>query len=134
MESFVQEEKTQSDIIDLLIEMLFQYPHHVFIADYQHNSFKKDLLNLNDENVLQVMDYSMNYLNVFQDEAQGAHWTQSQSSVHPVVCYYPCKGNECNDVVRNEIIVITDDLKHDAAAVSVFEEKVDIELQKLRQH
>ena len=58
--------------------------------------------------LLQVLDFSQNYLNVYQDEAQGAHWDHTQTVIHPIVNYYI--GPDGN-LVTEEHIMISDAVK-----------------------
>ena len=54
-----------------------------------------------------------------QFEAQSNNFNCRQSSIFPLVCFFPCPL--CNALVTHEICCITDDLGHDAYAVRVLE-------------
>ena len=56
-----------------------------------------------------VMDVGMNIAHKMLDEPQGAHWSQRQSTVHPIVTYCPCSRKICDMVVTNEIVMINPD-------------------------
>lgn len=48
-----------------------------------------------------------------------AHWAKVQVTIHPVVCFYSCS---CGDPepVRDSVIIVSNDAKHDSHAVAVF--------------
>ena len=73
--------------------------------------------NLKEGQLLQVLDFGQNYMNVFQDEPQGSHWDHMQTVIHPIVNYYIGKDGK----LVTEHIMITDDLSHDKFAVKEFE-------------
>ena len=75
--------------------------------------------NLKPGQLLQVLDFGQNYLNIYQDEPQGAHWDHTQTVIHPIVNYYIGPDGK---LVTDEHIMISDDLKHDKYAVKAFEE------------
>ena len=80
----------------------------------------KKQLNVGD--VMMIMDFAQNWTHHRQDEIQGRYWSQKQSTLHPIVVYYPCQEN-CNNLVCEELMMISDDLKHDGYAVNAFIEK-----------
>ena len=55
-----------------------------------------------------------------QDEPAGVHWEHPQITVHPTSVYYRCLNKCCNEIVREDIIHISDDKKYDKHAVSTF--------------
>ena len=59
------------------------------------------------------MDFSENYAFHVQDEAQGYHWTHSNCTVHPVVCYYNVNG----DLQHCNFCFLSNDLNHDVSMV-----------------
>ena len=65
---------------------------------------------------LVTLDFAENYTFESQDEVQGAHWTNNQATVHPIVIYY--KENE--ELISKSFCIISDSLKHDAVAVHSF--------------
>jgi len=121
-----KKEGTVRDAIESLMTALGPFGEHLFLAKWQHEAFKEAISNIQENEVVQVLDFAQNYLCLYQDEAQGAHWAHNQATVHPVVTYYRCK---CGDSIREESIIISDDLKHDSSAVDCFERKVDTHLE-----
>lgn len=124
-----KKEGTVKDVIESLVRALEPFGEHLFFAKWQHEAFKHAITNIHENEVVQVLDFAQNYLCLYQDEAQGAHWAHNQATVHPIVSYYKCL---CGDSVREESIVISDDLKHDASAVDLFETRVDAHLKTNR--
>ena len=76
--------------------------------------------NLKEGQLLQVLDFGQNYMNVYQDEPQGPHWDHAQTVIHPIVNFYIGKDEK---LVTEEHIMITHDLKHDKFAVREFEKR-----------
>ena len=62
----------------------------------------------------------MNMMLFAQDEPSSTHWDHPQLTIHPTDVFYRCPNNECNEIVREDIIHITDDKHHDKHAVNVF--------------
>ena len=122
-------QETIGSVIDLAIADINAIAEHLFRADWQFEAFKTQKSSLKSKECLQVLDFSQNYLCVYQDEAQGAHWYHNQVTVHPVVSYYKCP---CGDTIREESIILSDDLQHDAHAVNVFMDVVDKHLKEVR--
>ena len=65
-------------------------------------------------------DFSQNLLLIIQEEVSAAHWDHEQATVHPTVVYYI---GVCGELIKEEIIHITGDQKHDHNAVSEFQKK-----------
>ena len=107
---------------------LQKYPGHIYRAKWQHQQVQTCMDNLDEDTVLMMMDFSENYRCQFQYESQSAYFDQRQVTVHPLFFYYKENlqgdGNiSKNFLVKHSIIVISNDLKHDAFAVRSFEEK-----------
>ena len=90
---------------------------HQFMKIWQLKQFNITLRNLRKGQILLVHDFSQNLLLFAQDEVPGAHWDHEQATIHPTVAYYI---GPCGKVIKEEIIHITGDKKHDHYAVSVF--------------
>ena len=63
------------------------------------------------------MDFSENYAFHVQDEAQGYHWTHSNCTVHPLVCYSNMNG----DLQHCNFCFLSNDLNHDVSTDTVYE-------------
>jgi hypothetical protein len=66
------------------------------------------------------MEFAENYSSRPQDGPQGCHWNNSQTMIHPVVASYMCHVPECQLVITDSVIFISDDLTHDQHAVQHF--------------
>ena len=82
--------------------------------------FKNTLQHLQIGQVLFVHDFQMNLMLFVQDEPAGVHWEHPQITVHPTSVFYQCLNKCCNEIVREDIIHISDDKKHDKHAESTF--------------
>ena len=69
-------------------------------------------------------DFAENRRNEHQNQPSSAHWTYTQSTLHPIKCNYRCPQSECTETVTEKLIFITDRNKHDPHAVNAFEDKV----------
>ena len=49
-------------------------------------------------------------------------WCRKQTTLHPIIAYYPCPY-KCGHLVCDEIMILSNDLKHDSFAVNTFVEK-----------
>lgn len=100
---------------------LYEINPHAFIAAQQSKflSHSKETLKANEFIIL--LDFSENYSFVVQDEVQGWHWANAQCTIHPFVIYY--KDDE-NVLQHRSIVMIAESLKHDFAAVNLFQEKL----------
>jgi hypothetical protein len=67
-----------------------------------------------------VMDFAQNFVHKVQNEPQAAHWHRHQTTLHPFVCYYLCPTS-CNNLIRDEVVMISDDRTHDSYAVETFQ-------------
>ena len=75
-----------------------------------------------------VQDFARNFVLNFQDEPKDLHWDHNQVTVHPTVIYRCCLTKGCDELITEEIIHVTPDLKHDPLAVKKFEEDVEFQL------
>lgn len=106
-------------LIEMITNDLIPLSLHLFNADWQQKQFSNLIKDVPDDTLVQVLDFAKNYLCSFQDEPQGCYWDHQQVTLHPIVCYY--KDPQGN-VVTEEIMCISDDLKHDSYAVQKFED------------
>ena len=112
---------TYEEILNEYITQLDSMSLHQFNKLWQLKNFNETLRNLQVGQVLFVHDFSQNLLMYIQDEASGAHWDHEQVTIHPTVAFYVCET--CGKVVKEEIIHITSDKKHDVHSVHVFQDK-----------
>lgn len=65
------------------------------------------------------MDFAENYSCHYQDEVQGAYWTQYQVTLHPTGAYDHCPNDD--KVVTETFLFISNYLKHDVHMVQHFQ-------------
>ena len=92
---------------------------HLFHFRWQAYQFEVAKTQLQAGDVLMVMDFAANFIHRRQFEVQKAFFTRISSTVHPIVTYYPCPKTP-EDLVCDEIVIISNDLTHDSHAVRAF--------------
>ena len=107
-------------LLSLYFCLLKSIALHQFNKIWQLRNFNLTLRNLQREQVLFVHNFQMNMMLFAHDEPSSTHWDHPQLTIHPTVAFYRCPNNECYEIVREDIIYITDDKHHDKHAVNVF--------------
>ena len=119
-------EKTSS-IVEFLNDYendMQSYTSHIFRANWQHEQMTACISKLKPNQVMMVMDFAKNYKCGFQNEVQSAYFDQNMVTIHPMMHYYKKNNKDGEEVlVKHAVIGISNDLKHDGQAVSVFEKK-----------
>ena len=87
---------------------------HLFHANWHRNTFQYAKTHLMDGHVLQVLDFTMNFNNRYQDEVQSAYWNGTQTTIHATLNFYKCLQSGYTEVVTLALMHITADLKHDS--------------------
>ena len=128
--SCVQQDTSFEDFHSEIVKDLRTYPSDIFRAQWQAEQVKNCISNLPDNQVVMVMDYNENCSCRYQNEVQSAFWDQIQVTIQPVMVYYWSKVDEERVLVKHSIICISNDTKHDADAVHVFEARVHDVLQR----
>ena len=111
-----------AQLLALFMRSLHNYSIHLFHFQWQAMQFEECKKQLNIGDVMMIMDFAQNRTHHRQDEIQGGYWSQKQSTLHPIVVYYQCQEN-CNNLVCEELMMISDDLKHDGYGGNAFIEK-----------
>ena len=110
--------------LQVMVEELLNEVHtlsmHLFTARWQQLQFTCLLKNLKPGFVVLNMDFAKNYACVAQQEIQSAHWGHGQISIHPTIAYYRCDKKDCDGIIREAIIFVSNDLTHDSHAVNCF--------------
>ena len=85
-----QKTKTTSkkELIEMYLSDLHAMSYHLFSCNWNYSQFLNIKENLKEGQLLQVLDFGQNYINVYQDEPQGSHWDHTQTVIHPIVNYY----------------------------------------------
>ena len=105
------------DFVDAFCEKVGLLRPHSFIATQQASFYAARKAALRKGEFLVTADFSENYSFVLQDAAQGYHWNNSQTTLHPFVAYYLDSGEVCH----LSYVVISDCLHHDTIAVHLFQ-------------
>ena len=121
---------TVGDLIDAFTNTLHMMSLHQFNAVWSSRQYRCMKENLVDGVVLKVLDFGQNYLNVYQDEIQSAHWDHNQTTIHPIVCTYICRQENCKHRVVHEQIFLSPDKDHDHYMVAAFQKISEDELKK----
>ena len=116
----ITHEGTKADLVKQYAADLKGMAFHLFSCNWNYAQFIHCRDNLKPGQLLQVLDFGQNYMNVFQDEPQAVHWDHTQTVIHPIVNYYIGANGE---LVTEEHVMISSDLKHDKFAVRRFEEE-----------
>ena len=92
--------RSTDDFVEDLVDRLCHLQCHSFIATQQSKFMKEIKERPMDEQILVIADFAENYSFVLQDEVQGYHWTNSQTTIHPFGVYrrFPVEGNESTDL------------------------------------
>ena len=119
---------TAIDLLNAYIEDIQVMRKHHFYNVWQTYQFMLNKANLQPNQIILVQDFARNFVLDFQDEPKDLHWDHNQVTVHPTIIYRCCPTEGCDELVTEEIIHITLDLKHDPLAVKNFEEDVEFHL------
>lgn len=100
---------------------LDQVSSHLFRARWQQDQFRQAKQNMPPKCAVLVTDFAENYSCGIQDEVQAYHWSQAQVTIHPTMAYINASLEVSPEPTHTEaVFIITDDPKHDAAAVETF--------------
>ena len=95
---------------------------HLFHFRWQAMQFDECKKQLREADVMLVMDFSTNYSHHRQGEVHGGFWCRKQTTLHPIITYYPCP-QKCDQLVCDEIMLVSSDVKHDSFAVDTYVDK-----------
>ncbi|XP_038047900.1 uncharacterized protein LOC119722007 [Patiria miniata] len=128
----VKERKTatiQTMLDELEMEMV-PFSRHLFNASWQWQQYDIISKNVPPNWVVFCMDFGENYSCKSQDEAQGAHWSNVQATIHPVVASYRCTEEGCTRTVTDSMMFISNDTKHCNHGVQHFSKTAIKQLQE----
>ncbi|KZS05312.1 Cc8L18.2-like protein [Daphnia magna] len=114
--TLIKVQQSVEDFVLKLVSLLLKLRTHHFLSKVQAAHYKSLKEQLGNSDCLVTLDFAENYTFESQDKVQGAHWTNNQATVHPIVIYY--KENE--ELISKSFSIISDSLKHDAVAVHSF--------------
>lgn len=112
---------TLGRVLALFIQFFALMSLHVFNFRWMYRMFAHLITTLRRGEVAMVLDYGQNIVHKRAMEVHSAGWTRKQSTIHPVGCFFLCPEPNCQEVVTDEVMFITDDLWHDAHASTAFE-------------
>ncbi|XP_033754519.1 uncharacterized protein LOC117343464 [Pecten maximus] len=101
------------ECLDELKKQLVPFSKHLFNAFWQTKEFEYLKTNIPNKWMLMCLDFAENYCCRHQDEAQSAHWTYEQVTIHPIVAYHRCPVQDCNESMHHSLVFISEDHKHD---------------------
>ena len=125
-DSKLAQQEVTTTVDELLTELekdLQPFKLHLFAAHWQQRQFAKFAEQVTKESSMLVMDFSENFSCIMQRKPQSYHWVNKQITLFPVVCYYMCPQHD--DVVREAVIIISDDKCHDAHSVHHYIKQVN---------
>lgn len=125
---------TGEELAAELAAELAPFAKHLFEARWQQAQFYRAITHPPPAVVMMVMDFAENYTCITQREVQGAHWYQTQITLHPMIAYFKCQDPGCDkqDSVREVINIVSDDMQHDASAVHHFTTVAVTHLRQIR--
>lgn len=126
----VVKEGTLDELLCETAKGLHPYARHVFNAKWQFTQFKLLKDRLPNDWLLTVSDYSENYRCCHQDEVVSAYYQYQQAVIHPTVAYYKCPDHNCNEIVQEACVFISDVLIKDAWAVEVYHKQTRAHIEK----
>ena len=107
-------------LLALYFKQLKMIAMHQFQKLWQLQNFNMTLRYSQHGQVLFVHDFQMNLMLFTQDEPAGTHWDHPQITIHPTSAFFHCLNTKCNKIVCEDIIHISDVLRHDKHAVNTF--------------
>ena len=113
---------TVAELLSQFVNSVNHMSVHIFHFHWQAFQFDECKKQLQDGDVFLIMDFATNYSHHKQDEVHGAFWCRKQTTLHPIIAYYPCQC-KCGHLVCDEIMILSNDLKHESFAVNTFIEK-----------
>jgi len=116
----VRKETSFKDLIEDLKVDLTPFSRHLLNAKWQFQQYRSVTSDVPGNTVIVCMDYAENYASRQQDAPQGFHWNNIQTTLHPVVVTYICTEPECEQIVTDSIVFVSNDLTHDHHGVQHF--------------
>ncbi|KAJ8688110.1 hypothetical protein QAD02_023905 [Eretmocerus hayati] len=107
---------TISEMVDKMNQMIPMYLKHVYLMNHQYGFLRKNILDLETNQVHLTCDFSQNYLGKYSREIARTHYgaSKKQFSMHTGVFYYKnCDGELC----CVSFCTVSEDLSHDGCAI-----------------
>lgn len=122
--SCIQKKKTFKQFLVNFQKDVKPLASHLFRASWQLKQLETCKETIKENEMVVVMDFSENYTCRFQNEVQSAFWNSNQVTIHPVVAYYGVKTATSTIQRKHSIVIVSNDLDHDANAVNKFREEI----------
>ena len=122
---------TVAELFDSYLDTIWNLRFHHFLANWQLHQFHRFRIELRVGTILQVVDFSQNYLHVHQDEVTSAHWDHSQTTFFPLVNQFRCPDVKCPKLITLEQMFFSPSKDHTHFAVDSFVARGLQELQDL---
>ena len=116
---FLEHVKTQTN----------EFEGHVKRIQTQYSEMKRLKENLPTNHCIVHTDFSENFSCKSVQEIQSAYWNQTSVTLHPIVIYY--KLGESNEMFHKSIVVISDEMGHNAPTVLTIIDKLISEVKGL---
>ena len=118
-----KEENLESVLYNLAT--LWDYPcqgidmrSHLLNASSQNLQFEKCKKFVDQNAAVVIYDFARNFATLHQDKVKSSAFAIHQITIHPVPMYYI--ELETNKIVPETLVITSDDITHDVAAVSAF--------------
>ena len=109
----LRNKSTFEGLVEALKSDLAPFSHHLFNAKWQYQRYCSISTDVSAETVIFCMGYAENYMSRQQDVPQGFHWKNIQTMLHPVVTTYKCWEPDCDHIITDSIVFVSNDLRHD---------------------
>jgi len=121
---------TLGNVRSLFLKMTQDMAVHRFNMEWQSDQFENQRKKLRTGEVLMVCDFGTNFSVKEWEEPHSKFWNRGTVTVFNVVVYYRCPQSTCHHLVSDEIVVTSDDTKHDFCSVKAFTEHILRHLEK----
>ena len=111
---------TVNEFVETAVKEVDSLCNHLFRARWQQSQFTDAKDVMPPRSAVMVIDFAQNYACSYQDEVQSAHWSQNQVTIHAMVAYTNVSDTESSAMHIVNMVALSPDLKHDAAAAAVY--------------
>jgi len=118
--NFVHLSGTAFDLVNDILHDMKTIPQHLFVANHQQTQRRLIRVSQPFSVVVLDVDYSQNISVQYREEPQSAHFNRPQFTLFPVAAEY---FNEHEGRIREEILLISNDLTHDVIQADIFVQK-----------
>ena len=123
---------SMASLIDALFLESQNLSQHLFNAEWQQAVYRNHRNNPTTDEIVVLSDPSEKRRNQHQMQPSSVHWSYTQTSICPVVTHYRCQDKECDKVVKEVVICVSDDLKHDHVFTNLCETESVRHIQETR--